>query len=97
MAQHFEKDGVEAIDQIQKQVPSVVLTDLEMPRMNGLELSDHLRANAETASTPIVMITSKSTEKNRIEAARLGVNAYVTKPYDEDELLTLINTFNISS
>ena len=94
---HTAKDGVEAIDQIQKQTPSVVFTDLEMPRMNGLELIDHLRANAETAFTPIVIITSKSTQKHRKEAKRLGANAYITKPYDEEELLTLINSFNISS
>ena len=91
------KDGVEAIDQIQKQVPSVVLTDLEMPRMNGLELVNHLRANTKTAFTPIVIITSKSTEKHRKEAQRLGVSAYITKPYDEDELLTLIDSFDIAS
>lgn len=91
------KDGVEAINQIQKQMPTIVLTDLEMPRMNGLELSNHLRTNSETASIPIIMITSKSTVKNKNEAKRLGVNAYITKPYDEDELLTLINSFKLTS
>ncbi len=91
------KDGVEAVDQIQKQLPSIVLTDLEMPRMNGLELCNHLRANVETASIPIIMITSKSTAKNKNEAKRLGVDAYLTKPYDEDELLTLINSFKVTS
>ncbi len=89
------KDGVEAINLIQKQIPSIVLTDLEMPRMNGLELSDHLRSNKETEFTPIIMITSKSTEKHREEAKRLGVSAYITKPYDEDELLELINSFKV--
>ncbi len=91
------KDGVEAVDKIRRQAPSIVLTDLEMPRMNGLELIDHLRANTETSSIPIIMITSKATEKHRKEAQRLGVNAYITKPYDEDELLSLINSFKIAS
>ena len=91
------KDGVEAVDKIRRQVPSIVLTDLEMPRMNGLELIDHLRANTETALIPIIMITSKATGKHRKEAQRLGVNAYITKPYNEDELLTLINSFKIAS
>ena len=91
------KDGVEAVDMIRRQVPSIVLTDLEMPRMNGLELIDHLRANTETALIPIIMITSKATGKHRKEAQRLGVNAYITKPYNEDELLTLINSFKIAS
>ena len=89
------KDGVEAINLIQKQLPSIVLTDLEMPRMNGLELTDHLRSNKETAHTPIIMITSKSTEKHRKEAERLGITAYITKPYDEDELLELIDSFKV--
>ena len=91
------KDGVEAIQQIQKQTPSIVLTDLEMPRMNGLELSDHLRSNEDTAFTPIIMITSKSTEKHRKEARRLGVSAYITKPYNEDVLLELINSFKVTA
>lgn len=90
------KDGVEAVQLIQKEAPSIVLTDLEMPRMNGLELTDHLRSNAETSTIPIMMITSKSTDKHKKEAKRLGVTAYITKPYDEDELLALINSFNLT-
>ena len=89
------KDGVEAIDQIQKQLPSMVLTDLEMPRMNGLELSDHLRSNKDTENTPIVMLTSRATDKHKKEAERLGVTAYITKPYDEDQLLELIHSLGV--
>ncbi len=90
------KDGVEAIDQIQKQLPAIVLTDLEMPRMNGLELTDHLRSNQETAHTPIIMITSRSTDKHKHEAERLGVSAYIIKPYDEDQLVNLINSLSVA-
>ncbi len=90
------KDGVEAIDQIQKQLPAIILTDLEMPRMNGLELTDHLRANQETAHTPIIMITSRSTDKHKHEAERLGVSAYIIKPYDEDQLVNLINSLSVA-
>ena len=89
------KDGVEALNQIQKQTPSLVITDLEMPRMNGLELCDHLRTNKETIHLPIVMLTSKTSVKHKQEATRLGVSAFVTKPYEEDELLEIINTFKI--
>ena len=88
-------DGVQALNQIQKHLPSIVLTDLEMPRMNGLELSAHLRSNAETAFTPIIMVTSKSSLKHKLEAEQAGVTAYVTKPYDEDELLEIINSLNL--
>ena len=89
------KDGVEALNQIQKQTPSLVITDLEMPRMNGLELCDHLRTNKETMHLPIIMLTSKTSVKHKQEATRLGVSAFVTKPYEEDELLEIINTFRI--
>ena len=89
------KDGVEAIEQIQQNLPDLILTDLEMPRMNGLELTDHLRSNQETKSTPIIMITSRATDKHRKEAHRIGVTEYMTKPYDEDELLSLINTYAV--
>ena len=90
------KDGVEAINQIQKQLPTIVLTDLEMPRMNGLELINHLKSNQETYDIPIIMITSRSTDKHKKEAERLGVNAYITKPYDDDQLLEVINSLAVS-
>ena len=89
------KDGVEALNQIQNQTPSLVITDLEMPRMNGLELCDHLRTNKATTHIPIVMLTSKTSIKHKQEATRLGASAFVTKPYEEDELLEIINTFKI--
>ena len=55
--------------------------------MNGLELAAHLRANQATKDLPVIMITSRSTDKHRLEAERAGVNVYVTKPFVEDELL----------
>ena len=91
------KDGVEAIHHMQKQLPAMVITDLEMPRMNGLELSDHLRTNKETANLPIIMITSRSTDKHKKEAERIGVTAYITKPFDEDQLLSLINSLGVAA
>lgn len=87
------RDGLEAIDLINKKIPDLILLDLEMPRMNGLELTSHLRANATTHQLPIIMITSRSTDKHRREAETVGVNAYLTKPYVEDELLDHINYF----
>ncbi len=89
------KDGVEAIDRIQHNVPSIILTDLEMPRMNGLELTDHLRSNEETKDTPIIMITSRATDKHKNEAKRIGVTEYMTKPYDEDLLLSIVNKYGV--
>lgn len=86
------RDGVEAAELIGKQRPHVVVTDMEMPRMNGIELTSHLRAHEETADLPIVMITSRSGSKHREMAEGAGVNAYLTKPFVEDELMTLVET-----
>ena len=58
-----------------------------MPRMNGLELTRHVRNMEETRTLPIIMITSRSTEKHRQEAKAAGVDIYLTKPFSEDELL----------
>ncbi|MDS4030578.1 MAG: response regulator [Candidatus Contendobacter sp.] len=81
------RDGLEAIEIINGRRPDLVLADLEMPRMNGLELTAHLRANQATHELPVIMITSRSTEKHRREAETTGVNVYLTKPFLEDELL----------
>ncbi|MDM8569010.1 hybrid sensor histidine kinase/response regulator, partial [Thiotrichales bacterium HSG1] len=84
------KDGVEAIEVIDQTKPNVMLVDMEMPRMNGLELTAHVRANQATQNIPIFMITSRTTEKHKEQAKNAGVNAYLTKPYQDTELLDLI-------
>jgi chemosensory pili system protein ChpA (sensor histidine kinase/response regulator) len=86
------RDGLEAVDLINAKRPDLVLLDLEMPRMNGLELTSHIRANTATRQLPIVMITSRSTEKHRQQAIAAGVNHYVTKPYSEEELLGCVQS-----
>jgi chemotaxis protein histidine kinase CheA len=85
------KDGLEAIEMINQTRPNVMLVDMEMPRMNGLELTAHVRANEATQNLPIFMITSRTTEKHREQAKNAGVNAYLTKPYQDTELLDLID------
>lgn len=92
MEVYTAKDGFEAIQIIQQRIPSVILVDLEMPRMNGLELTSHLRANDDTKDIPIIMITSRATEKHRSMAARVGVNTYLNKPWTDEELLTSIQS-----
>ncbi len=81
------RDGIEAVKIMQSRHPDVLLVDLEMPRMNGLELTHHVRANEETSDVPVIMITSRSTQKHRKQAEAAGVTHYVTKPYVEDELM----------
>jgi chemotaxis protein histidine kinase CheA/CheY-like chemotaxis protein len=92
MEVYTAKDGFEAIQIIEQRIPSIILVDLEMPRMNGLELTSHLRAKEETRDIPIIMITSRATEKHRSMAARVGVNTYLNKPWTDEELLNSIQS-----
>ncbi len=85
------KDGFEAVELLEQRLPSLLLVDMEMPRMNGLELSAHLRARDETQHLPIVMITSRNSDKHRRLAHQAGVDHYLCKPFAEDELQACIH------
>jgi len=85
------RDGIEAMDILMSHKPDLLLSDLEMPRMNGIELTGHIRANTSIAGIPIIMITSRAASKHREEALASGVNVYLTKPYAEDELMEEIH------
>jgi chemotaxis protein histidine kinase CheA/ActR/RegA family two-component response regulator len=80
-------DGMEAIRVLESFEPHLVCTDMEMPNMNGMEFAQHLRMEAATRHLPIIMITSRSTEKHREQAMRAGVDFYLTKPYTDADLL----------
>ena len=86
------RDGIDAIDTLRTFRPDVVLTDLEMPNMNGVELTSHIRARDDLKSLPIIMITSRSQDKHRQMAKQAGVDAYFTKPYNDVELLRTIRS-----
>jgi chemosensory pili system protein ChpA (sensor histidine kinase/response regulator) len=81
------RDGMEAVQVIEEKRPDIMLVDMEMPRMNGIELTAHVRARPETTDLPVIMVTSRSTEKHRRQAEAAGVSVYLTKPFMEDELL----------
>lgn len=87
------KDGVDALSQLKGTLPDVMLVDIEMPRMDGFELTRQVRANSALAGIPIIMVTSRDAEKHRSYAFELGVNAFLGKPYQEDELLAHIARF----
>ncbi|WP_255757953.1 Hpt domain-containing protein [Massilia sp. erpn] len=84
------KDGVDALEQMQELRPDMMLVDIEMPRMDGFDLTRNVRGDARTRDIPIIMITSRSADKHRNYAMELGVNAYFGKPYQEAVLLSAI-------
>ncbi|MBL8266105.1 Hpt domain-containing protein [Steroidobacter sp.] len=84
------KDGVDALSILQDHIPDVILLDIEMPRMDGYELATQVRADARLTDIPIVMITSRVGEKHRARAIEIGVNDYLGKPYQENQLLDAI-------
>ncbi len=81
------KDGLDAMTQLQTEVPAVMLPDIGMPRADGFEVATFVRNNERLKDLPIVMITSRSGEKHREHARQIGVDRYVIKPYQEDQLL----------
>jgi chemosensory pili system protein ChpA (sensor histidine kinase/response regulator) len=81
------KDGLDALAQMAEALPDVMLVDIEMPRMDGFDLARNLRGDPRTRSMPIIMISSRTAEKHRNQAAELGVNIFLGKPYPEAELL----------
>jgi chemosensory pili system protein ChpA (sensor histidine kinase/response regulator) len=85
------KDGVDALEQMVAVVPDVMLVDIEMPRMDGFELTRNVRADKRLGTVPIIMITSRTADKHRQYALELGVNHYLGKPFQEDELLRLVS------
>ncbi len=86
-------DGVDALEKLEEYTPKVMLLDIEMPRMDGFALAKHLRRDPRTRDLPIIMITSRTADKHREYAMQLGVNTYLGKPYQEDDLLQNIADF----
>ncbi|MFM9964161.1 MAG: response regulator [Planctomycetaceae bacterium] len=88
------KDGLDALEKLQQATrqPNLFLLDIEMPRMDGYELLTSLRSQTEHHETPIVMVTSRAGDKHRQKAMQLGASDYVIKPYQDNELLTLIRS-----
>ena len=84
------RDGVEAMEKLQEFIPDAMLVDIEMPRMDGFDLTRNVRADARTAHVPIIMITSRTAEKHQKYAREIGVNHFLGKPFQEEDLLERI-------
>ncbi len=85
------KDGLDALERMAERVPDLMLLDIEMPRMDGYELATAMKGDPRLRSVPIIMITSRTGEKHRQRAFEIGVERYLGKPYQENELLRNVN------
>ncbi len=82
--------AAEALVNISKSVPDLIVSDIRMPGIDGFQLAKSLRQNARTDMIPIVFLTAKDERKDRLQSLRSGVDAYLTKPFDPEELLVVI-------
>jgi chemosensory pili system protein ChpA (sensor histidine kinase/response regulator) len=87
------KDGVDALEQLQTVTPHLMLVDIEMPRMDGFDLTRNVRDDIRTRHIPIIMITSRTATKHRNYAMELGVNEYLGKPYRDTDLLEFVAAY----
>ncbi len=83
-------DGVEAMNILKKYRPDIVVMDIVMPRMNGYELCRNIKSNEETKNVPVVICSAKSEEFDRHWGMKQGADAYITKPFKSNELLSTI-------
>jgi chemosensory pili system protein ChpA (sensor histidine kinase/response regulator) len=91
------KDGIDALEKLADERPDVILSDIEMPRMDGFDLARNIRGDTRLRDLPIIMITSRIAQKHRDHAMELGVDHYLGKPYSEEELLALIAQYTQDS
>jgi len=93
------KDGLEAFETLQElaTLPDIVLTDVEMPRIDGYELLSSIRSHARLSQLPVIMITSRASDKHRQKAFELGVSEFLTKPFDDSVLIETIGQLTMVS
>jgi CheY-like chemotaxis protein len=101
LANHIEvaRDGAEALAKLQAQenrvIPRLVLLDLKLPKVDGLEVLRKLKADPRTASIPVVMLTSSREERDIVESYSLGVNSYIVKPVDFEQFSQTIRQLGL--
>jgi chemosensory pili system protein ChpA (sensor histidine kinase/response regulator) len=83
-------DGIDAMQKLLDMTPTIILTDIEMPRMDGFEFAKHVRDTEKIATLPMVMISSRTANKHRQLAKEIGVNAFLGKPVQDDELIEIV-------
>jgi DNA-binding NarL/FixJ family response regulator len=86
------RSGAEAIMRLAETVPDLIVSDIRMPGMDGYQLARQIRSSSRTALVPIVFLTAKDETADRIEGFRAGVDAYLVKPFEPDELVAVIKS-----
>ena len=84
------KDGIDAMQVLLETTPDAILTDIEMPRMDGFALARNIREDARTAKTPLIMISSRTADKHRSLAKEIGVDAFFGKPVQDEDLINMV-------
>ena len=102
---HVVKDGAEALDFIYTRgsyadrdpnhVPKVILLDLKLPKVSGLEVLRTIKEDEQTKTIPVVVLTSSQEEKDMVESYRLGVNSYIVKPVDFDKFVEAVSEIGL--
>jgi DNA-binding response OmpR family regulator len=87
---NLAKDGEEALDKARRQLPDLILLDLMLPKVDGLEVCRQLRADSRTALVPIIMLTAKTQEADRVIGLELGADDYIPKPFSPRELVARV-------
>ena len=90
-------DGVDALAKLETFIPDVIILDIEMPRMNGYEFKSNINNNNQLRDIPVVMLTSRASEKHQQKAKELGVQHYMTKPYQEEAFIRLLENIRSES
>lgn len=85
------RNGREALMHLAKTVPDLIVSDIRMPGMDGYQLARNLRGAARTALVPIIFLTAKDETVDRVEGFQAGIDAYLTKPFEPEELIAVVN------
>lgn len=88
----FAEDAAQALSMIRKAHPDLILLDWMLPGMSGIELAERLKGSSETSSIPIIMLTAKGEENDKVQGLDIGAEDYVTKPFSARELLARVRS-----
>ncbi len=81
------RSGKEALERVKEDLPQLVLLDVMMPEMSGMEVLERLRASAQTAAVPVILLTAKAQDEDVISGYQVGADYYITKPFTSKQLL----------